>query len=281
MKGRTKLLCAALPLAVVTGVLFEIIKSREPVYEGRPLSAWLKALGDSTPQEREKPTRAIQAIGTNAIPTLLRKLRIRKNPLKEKLMSMDNSWDWKFPFQRADDVRWQGVNGFRILGSIAKAATPELVKAFYNKDENIRRAAEAALKVVDPEEAELNCIDTFEPIHTRLGDFLIDEKQSMVEMEERRNELEIRLGVSEKDSGNTRGVDPTRLQGTIVEKDGFKLTEQFTTWVGVGNAGWVTHWYRFVLQPKIPRQQISNIQVSVDGEAHRFALQSTNLVPGR
>jgi hypothetical protein len=281
MKGLTKMLCAAGLLVVVMGILFEIIQLREPVYEGRPLSVWLKAFGDSTPQEREKPTRAIQAIGTNAIPTLLRKLYVRKNPLKEKLMSMDNSWDWKFPFQRADDVRWQGVNGFRILGTIAKAATPELVKAFYSKDENVRAAAEAALKAVDPEEAELHCIDTFEPIHTHLGNFLIDGKQSMVEMEERRNELEIRLGVSEKDSGNTRGIDPTRLQGTIVKKDGVKLTENFTSWAGVGNAGWVTYWYHFFLQPKIPRQQISNIQVSVDGEVHRFALQGTNLVPGR
>ncbi len=62
-------------LVIVAGVQF-VRRPCEPAYAGQPLSAWLKELDDDWPRSARGPAgQAIRALGTNALPTLVRSLR--------------------------------------------------------------------------------------------------------------------------------------------------------------------------------------------------------------
>ncbi len=90
-------------LATTIGTL--CAQSAEPRYQGRSLSKWLSTYRDAgadTPEEK-RASEAVRAIGTNAIPQLLRMLTSR-----DYQMQMDAN------------------NGFTILGPIAAPAVPAL-----------------------------------------------------------------------------------------------------------------------------------------------------------
>ena len=57
---------------------------REPLYQGKPLSYWLQGCIGTNPSSRSwrQSTDAVQAIGTNAIPTLLRLLQAQDSALQ-------------------------------------------------------------------------------------------------------------------------------------------------------------------------------------------------------
>src|SRR5262249_56685440 len=73
MKRRRILLLLA--LAAVTAAGFTVCWPRgpkEPVYQGKLLSQWLQVpLENRSNQEVEQAVRAVKAIGTNALPSLL------------------------------------------------------------------------------------------------------------------------------------------------------------------------------------------------------------------
>jgi hypothetical protein len=92
--GLVALVAALIPAAWVVGTLHET----EPRYEGKPLSTWLKSYAGgcvlstttfldfnlTTKQKVEEANEAVRAIGTNAMPTLLRMLREKDSALKIK-----------------------------------------------------------------------------------------------------------------------------------------------------------------------------------------------------
>ncbi len=75
-------------LAALAGViLWQVSPPREPVYEGKPLSSWLKAY--ATPGGPEAfADEAVRQAGTNAIPQLLSLLRFEDSALKVKFMDL-------------------------------------------------------------------------------------------------------------------------------------------------------------------------------------------------
>ena len=84
-KPRTFLLF--LGALVLLGLLiFVLVKPNEPSYAGHTLSYWLNA--PASAEQPDEAVRAIQAIGTNAIPTLLRWINYEPTPWKMKLASV-------------------------------------------------------------------------------------------------------------------------------------------------------------------------------------------------
>jgi len=84
--GKARRIVFAIVLLVLLGGLaWEVLRPREKMYEGRPLSYWLKRQEDAkyglvTPEKqklREQADETIRQIGTNALPELLRMLRAR------------------------------------------------------------------------------------------------------------------------------------------------------------------------------------------------------------
>ncbi len=99
---------------VISGVVFFFLQStREPVYQGKSLSVWLKGydnieeLFKMNGAKLHELDKVVSQVGTNAIPTLLRLLREKNSNGHE-----------------------EASNAFRVLGAKAKDAVPALIKIY-------------------------------------------------------------------------------------------------------------------------------------------------------
>jgi hypothetical protein len=124
----------------------------EPSYKGKSLSYWLQAYkipftathglwrnGKPIGADEDLPTRsqadtAIRAIGTNAIPTLLRLIQRRDNRHSYWQFSLAR----KLPFFRVApvspfDPNYEALMAFIELGPDAGPAVPQLVKVYYSE----------------------------------------------------------------------------------------------------------------------------------------------------
>jgi hypothetical protein len=117
-------------LLVVTWLVF-VIRSNEPSYQGETLSQWLDALPDRQPelQGDSQWRRAFRHMGTNAIPFLLKRIQAEDSVLEAKLMDWAEKHDVSvvLPFKRSYFRQQRAAIGFRLLGSQAMSAVPELV----------------------------------------------------------------------------------------------------------------------------------------------------------
>jgi len=106
----------------------------EPTYNGKPLSYWLD--GFSPPNRNPSPRefdadKAMQQIGTNALPTLLRLLKTRDSKFKINLIQFAQkqhliNLNWK----TARFHQLQAWFGFRCLGTNGKSAVPALIEIY-------------------------------------------------------------------------------------------------------------------------------------------------------
>ena len=133
MRKHRKLLILLACLAVVAGVVVFATRDDEPSYQGRSLSEWL-LYGSKTVGQYKETEVAVRAIGTNAIPCLLKWTRARPSEMQETLHSKlprsaaDSSVGKFLTGSRDKVVLMPGyaVEGFKILGTNATAAIPEL-----------------------------------------------------------------------------------------------------------------------------------------------------------
>ena len=66
------LACGVLAL----GLLWQVLRDREPSYQGRTLSEWVEQVGPAYLwNDSDEEVKAVRAIGTNAIPTILKWIR--------------------------------------------------------------------------------------------------------------------------------------------------------------------------------------------------------------
>lgn len=123
---------------ITAGVIWRILQPQEPVADAHPLSFWLAEYvqtenggGVEGPARNAKAEMAIQKIGTNAIPWLMKMVRQQDGALKSHFyqlfmkqrivrLSLKPSW--------AKNV--EGERGFQILGPRAKEAVPNLIDIF-------------------------------------------------------------------------------------------------------------------------------------------------------
>ncbi len=114
----------------------------EPAFQGKRLTSWLRMLDYDSHRVPESAVQAVRGIGTNALPTLFRKLRY-KDPQFVKTL---NDLAWKLSFHRIylgremadfDDA----LSGFEALGELASPAIPRLESMFADP----RLAGRAAL----------------------------------------------------------------------------------------------------------------------------------------
>jgi HEAT repeat protein len=135
-KKRLLLIAAALGLTLVGLITWDSWTPSEPVYQGKRLSYWLLAydLGATDRPDNGSADRAIQAIGTNSIPTLLRMLRTHDSSLNSKFASLAE----KQPFiaishPSVDGLYFRAARGFQLLGPRGESAVPQLA-AIYDRN---------------------------------------------------------------------------------------------------------------------------------------------------
>jgi hypothetical protein len=120
-----KITLFALLALIVVGMGFYIFYPREPIYKGRPLSAWLER-GDSA-EARE----AMESAGTNAIPILLHMLRAGDFPVKLKLIALVHRLPFvKSVYITAPERNQRAASAFGMLGANAGDAVPPLIRIY-------------------------------------------------------------------------------------------------------------------------------------------------------
>ncbi len=132
-------------LALVVVIVWDRVSTRAPRYAGKPLTHWLKLLPTVSSQPQPQALEAIQHIGPNALPSLIRLVNARDSHLRLKLM------DWADRFWPLSEIRftlassWQalGIAGFAALDEeVCRPAIPRLIQIL-NDPERSAGAADA------------------------------------------------------------------------------------------------------------------------------------------
>jgi hypothetical protein len=151
LKLKSKLIRLSVVIScVVLFLLAYTLLPHEPQWQGRTVSNWLKALRPGNPPEQQMQAEAaIQALGTNCIPTFLRLMSMEDSRLKLFVQELQtrHRGSWNIQLHWASE-RWSDAAlGFQILGPEATNAVPKL--AIYLADEKRRgRYAASALAAV-------------------------------------------------------------------------------------------------------------------------------------
>jgi hypothetical protein len=129
------LLLAGLVLAFGADVLF--LREKEPTYKGKPLSYWVKGLGQTDlgvgqPVDEAEASTALREIGAKAVPHLLSWMDYAPPPWRLKLgayCGKHPSLRWLAQDEHGELARSLGaVAAFKYAGPEARSALPELVR---------------------------------------------------------------------------------------------------------------------------------------------------------
>ncbi|MDB6065891.1 MAG: putative lyase [Pedosphaera sp.] len=157
MRKRFWILFFVLVVAMVGGIGWLVMRPSEPVYHGRALRYWLNVLwsdGFNDDKEGREASEAVHAIGTNAIPTLLRLINAKDSALALKFYALtEKQRIFKFHHVPASHLNDLALGGFMVLKGEAKGAVPELI-AMYEKKKvgspEARSIIAGALGIIGP-----------------------------------------------------------------------------------------------------------------------------------
>jgi HEAT repeats len=135
MRKHPRIALALLLLTMIGGIAWLALHPDDPTYKGKRLSVWLEGYNvvnrPSEPIRAQEAYEAVRHIGTNAIPTLLRRLRAKDSKLTLQLVALTKKQHfYKFKFKAAKDLNREGYYGFMTLGSDGKDAVPELIRMY-------------------------------------------------------------------------------------------------------------------------------------------------------
>jgi hypothetical protein len=146
-------------ILVIAGMLAGIYWSRwsEPWYKGRSLHSWLeegtRKWVEGGDEACKIDAEAVRHTGTNAIPALLRMLRLTDSRLTQNLVALHNKFEFLPYPNTADDEHTLAAWGLGWLGSDATNAIPDLMSIYRG---NIQQSSEIAysimLSIVPPEQ---------------------------------------------------------------------------------------------------------------------------------
>jgi hypothetical protein len=151
---RLRLIAIVVVVQVLVGLVAYLTTPPEPSYQGRTLTEWLKIHAKYheksdpnyfNPDSREAASaEAIQRIGTNGIPTLLRLIEAKDSPMKDRanLLLATQSFI-RFRFQPADELRYLAFLGFGHLGEGAMPTVPVLIQLMQTPDSSRRYQTKA------------------------------------------------------------------------------------------------------------------------------------------
>lgn len=92
MPKRVQIALAVLLVAIVGVMMWEVLREREPVYQGKSLSQWLEEYNQNflflNSPIRAQAKSAVGQIGTNALPILLEWTAKKDSILKKELMAL-------------------------------------------------------------------------------------------------------------------------------------------------------------------------------------------------
>jgi HEAT repeat protein len=133
LTGKWKIvLLAACIVAFSFGVVCLLPTDEDPIYNGIRLSKLIDVsdsyYGSKVLAEREKASKAINSLGTNAIPFLIKWIQENPSPLRIRLMQLEKRFSktsfFVAPVHRANEA----IYAFHALGTNADFAVPPLTR---------------------------------------------------------------------------------------------------------------------------------------------------------
>jgi HEAT repeat protein len=142
--------CSVRHLVVFVGLLSGLItlavlafRTREPQYWGKPLSFWI----DRSNASQEEARLAVQTVGTNGVPTLLRWLTSVDSPLHRYAQTVLARCSWgRIRLESEDQKRQRAVVGFIYLGTNGVVALPDVVACLSDRNAGVRHRAANIIK---------------------------------------------------------------------------------------------------------------------------------------
>jgi hypothetical protein len=146
---------------LIAGVIIYLCTPKEPRYQGRTLTQWLQLstedsrflyifAGSPPDSEFLRTQAAVQAMGTNAIPFLLKWSYASDSKIGGKIISWLNAHlPERFQIWDAERRRVASDTGFGLLGAKARPAWPVFVQWTYDKDSERRALGLHFLKFPD------------------------------------------------------------------------------------------------------------------------------------
>ena len=133
MKPRLRIALILLLVAVLGGVVWGTRSQRVPVYQGKPLSFWLKGFELDDYPGKPSVNEAVEAVrdaGTNALPILLHMLQVRDSDWKQRLTRLAQRQHFiKVKYVSADTQNWAARLAFLAVNrGPANYAVPSLVE---------------------------------------------------------------------------------------------------------------------------------------------------------
>ena len=135
-QGRSKhvlvVLTAAVVFVLAIFVAVQVIRPREPNFEGLSLTSWLEDFSSST-NLIPRAEVAVRSMGTNSVPFLLDILSYKESPARKKVREITEKLpDWLHFFERSSRPGLEAAHAINALGSQAESAFPTLTNLFYN-----------------------------------------------------------------------------------------------------------------------------------------------------
>ena len=149
MRKRVHIALAVLLVALAGVSAWQGLSLREPVYQGKRLSVWLKAYRESAWLDSEvvihehweapgqKADEVVRQAGTDALPTLLWMLEAKDSALKVKFMGLvTRQHIVKIDYIPAENLNSEALHGFWVLGAKAQSSVPALIE-IANRNRNV------------------------------------------------------------------------------------------------------------------------------------------------
>jgi hypothetical protein len=129
---------------VSVGTIIFWSRTKEPVYQGKPLHAWLEQSTAGGPMAAADTNRveAIRQIGTNAVPTLLKMAQVTDSRLTSACIKVLRAQSViHFHVHTDEEYHEMACVGFYALGPLGKAAVPDLIALLNRTKEQIHGVA--------------------------------------------------------------------------------------------------------------------------------------------
>ena len=129
---RKKVIVSCLAAGSIILIYLLVVGSRQPTYQGKSLRTWLDVLfpaSGSSGLEKQRAEEAVRQIGPEAVPWLLKWLQAKDCYIGKALAQRMNQ-----PFvnvarfwRPAVDDNLKALPAFKVLGSVADSAVPQLI----------------------------------------------------------------------------------------------------------------------------------------------------------
>jgi HEAT repeat protein len=146
-------------IGLIACVVWIFVHFREPKFQGKSLSTWLQEARENGEmaaliehENLDSPSaRAIQAMGTDALPALIRRVRVRDSAFRDSVRTFLEQHSWiGLHTQPYEDFQGETVFAFAALGPIGKPAVPQLINLLESDGPEVRFVAAFCLSRIGP-----------------------------------------------------------------------------------------------------------------------------------